>query len=355
MSTHHCHLHAQGHAHKHASFDWFFWLSFSFVAMLYIAAVFFRSLPFSLPTAVQTLSLTVFQLINTIWWGVLVGWLMIVILSLVPKEVIMGLLGNKPGLSGLLRATLAGLCFDVCSHGILMIAAKLYERGASIAQVMTFLIASPWNSFSTTFILIALIGLKWTLLFLLASVLIGLLTGIIFERLLKNGKITKNPNAIEGEALPFARALKLLLQSLFIRHQGLRTVLFKSLKEVRVIVRWLLLGILLTSLVRSLFTPEMMQHYFGPSLLGLALTVLGATIIEVCSEGATPLAAELLTQAKAPGNSFAFLMGSVSTDITEILVIKQFTRRLSIALLLPLLTLPQIVIIAILLNQYGGV
>jgi uncharacterized membrane protein YraQ (UPF0718 family) len=61
------------------------------------------------------------------------------------------------------RATLAGVCLDLCSHGILAVGMKLYERGASTGQVMAFLLASPWNSFSLTLILFGLIGVSWTL------------------------------------------------------------------------------------------------------------------------------------------------------------------------------------------------
>ena len=56
--------------------------------------------------------------------------------------------------------------------------------------------------------------------------------------------------------------------------------------------------------------------------------------MEVCSEGSTPIAADLLTRAKAPGNSFAFLMTGVSTDYTEIMVLKDTTRSLKVALFL---------------------
>ncbi len=61
---------------------------------------------------------------------------------------------------------------DLCNHGILMVAMKLYERGASIGQVMAFLIANKWNSLTLTLILVGLIGLKWTLLFIVASLLL---------------------------------------------------------------------------------------------------------------------------------------------------------------------------------------
>jgi hypothetical protein len=66
----------------------------------------------------------------------------------------MGVLGRKEGLGGILRATGAGLLLDLCSHGILLVGMKLYERGASLGQTMAFLIASPWNSISLTIILV---------------------------------------------------------------------------------------------------------------------------------------------------------------------------------------------------------
>jgi len=85
-------------------------------------------------------------------------------------------------------------------------------------------------------------------------------------------------------------------------------------------------------------------------MMGLIFTLIAATIIEVCSEGSTPLAADLLTRAKSPGNSFAFLMAGVSTDYTEIMVLREATRSWKIALFLPLITVPQIFLIAWLVN-----
>ena len=93
--------------------------------------------------------------------------------------------------------------------------------------------------------------------------------------------------------------------------------------DARVVIKWLMFGVLLFSLVRALMPPEMFSDYFGPTFLGLLLTVLVATILEVCSEGSTPIAADILTQAKAPGNGFAFLMSGVATDYTEIMIFKK--------------------------------
>src|SRR5690606_21328423 len=106
-----------------------------------------------------------------------------------PRPFIMAALGTKKGVRGIVRAVAAGLLLDLCSHGILMIGAKLYERGATAGQLMAFLIASPWNSLSLTVILISLIGWGYTLLFIVLSAVIALITGVIVDGLIDRGKL----------------------------------------------------------------------------------------------------------------------------------------------------------------------
>ena len=98
-------------------------------------------------------------------------------------------------------ATFAGVTLDLCSHGILLVGTKLYERGASLGQLMAFLVASPWSSLSLTIILIALIAWGWTLAFVALSMVIGIITGIIFDRLVSAKVLPANPNtAVEQNA-----------------------------------------------------------------------------------------------------------------------------------------------------------
>jgi uncharacterized membrane protein YraQ (UPF0718 family) len=123
------------------------------------------------------LGATVFDLVNTIWWGVTLGLFMVALLSKVPREFVIAVLGPKAGFGGILRATAGGVLLDLCSHGILMVGAKLYERGASAGQVVAFLVASPWNSFSLTLVLIALIGIGWTLAFIAMSLVVAIIAG----------------------------------------------------------------------------------------------------------------------------------------------------------------------------------
>ena len=232
-----------------------------------------------------------------------------------------------------------------------MVGAKLYERGASAGQVIAFLVASPWNSFSLTLVLIALIGINWTLAFIFLSLLIAVITGCIFDYLVKRSILPENPHTIElPENFQFwSSAAKGLRETTF-DSAFFKSLIVNGMMESRMVLRWILFGIVLAGLVRALFDTDTFQTYFGPSLLGLGLTVVVATIMEVCSEGSTPIAADLLNRAGAPGNSFAFLMTGVATDYTEIMILKEATKSRKFAFFLPLITLPQVLIISWIIN-----
>jgi uncharacterized membrane protein YraQ (UPF0718 family) len=358
MSDNHCHNQNSASADNDESSchsspgkpDWLLRISLTAVVVLY-------SLHLLLPDLLSTLNWlmelghSVFELINTIWWGVLIGILMISALGRVPREFVMAALGTGKGFAGIWRATLAGVLLDLCSHGILMVGAKLYERGASTGQVMAFLIASPWNSFSLTLILIALIGLPWTLAFIVLSMAIALLTGALFERLVAAGTLPANPNEPNlPEDFEFWREAKAGIANSQFSFTSVKSALMDGLVESKMVIRWILFGVLLASLIRAFVSPEQFESFFGPSLLGLVITLSVATIIEVCSEGSTPIAADILNRAGAPGNSFVFLMGGVATDYTEIVVLKDTTKSLKTAMFLPLLTVPQIVLLGWLIN-----
>lgn len=332
--------------------DYMLWGSLSICTFLYIQALL---LPEFGPSYdwYHRLANGVFELLNTMWWGLLLGLFMVAVLVKVPREFVMSILGTRSGFVGILRATAAGVLLDLCNHGILMVGAKLYERGASAGQLMAFLIASPWNSLSLTLILIALIGLPWTLAFIALSAAVAIIVGVLFDRCVDKGILPANPNQ---EDLPdnfaFFPEAKRQLKQLKITPAWIKEILIGSVTESRMVLRWIFFGVVLASAIRAFVSPEHFGTYFGPSLMGLAFTLVAATIIEVCSEGSTPIAADLLTRAGAPGNSFAFLMTGVSTDYTEIMVIKDTTKSWKMALYLPLFTVPQVIALGWVLNQF---
>jgi len=112
---------------------------------------------------------------------------------------------------------------------------------------------------------------------------------------------------------------------------------------------WIILGILIASIAGAYIPVHFFHRFMGPTFLGLLITLGLATVIEVCSEGSSPLAFEIFRQTGALGNSFVFLMAGVATDYTEIGLLWTNVGRRT-AIWLPVIAVPQIVLIGYIAN-----
>ena len=175
--------------------------------------------------------------------------------------------------------------------------------------------------------------------------------GVLFDGLARTGRLPTNPNRVEVDpAFAFWPEARRALGEVDFGWRWCVDVLTGGIKASRMVVRWLLFGVLLAVLVRAFVPLDWFATWFGPTLVGLLATVAVTSVMEVCSEGSTPLAVDFVQRAGAPGNGFAFLMGGVATDYTEVMVLKDTTSSWRIALFLPLLALPQVLVVAWLIN-----
>ncbi|PCK00400.1 MAG: ATPase [Zetaproteobacteria bacterium] len=333
--------------------DWLFIVSAS-VLILSIGANQILSLLDLSPLLLHHFAQACIQILLTMWWGVALGIVLIGLMSKVPRDFFTAIMGRSDNFSGLLRAVFGGLLLDLCCHGILLVAAKLYERGVSLPQVVAFLVASPWNSLSLTLILITLIGFKWTMLYILGSVIIALITGVILQYLIKTGRLPDNPNKPEmSKNFNFLQESKSLLKTVKFTKSGFSDVLKSGWHDGKMIIKWLLFGTIIAASLRSFVPADVFAEWLGPSVAGLFLTLFIATIVEICSEGSAPVAGEIFTNAHAPGNAFTFLMAGVATDYTELMIVREFTKSWKMAFMIPIITVPQVLFIGWLMNMAG--
>ena len=294
------------------------------------------------------------QILLTMWWGVAIGIVVIGFMNRIPRDYFTNLMGRSDTFSGLIRAVIGGLLLDLCCHGILLVAAKLYERGVSYAQVVTFLVSSPWNSVSLTLVLIGLIGLKFTILYILGSMVIAVVTGVILQQMTRAGFFPENPNTPEKpKNVSLISGIKNAFKNASPSIKGTMGILSSGWADGKTIIKWLLFGTIIAASLRTFVPTDVFAAWLGPNVLGLFITLLVATVIEICSEGSAPVAGEIVTTAHAPGNGFTFLMAGVATDYTELLAIREFTGKWAFAFAVPLITVPQILLIGWLMNMAG--
>lgn len=331
--------------------DWVLYLSGAFTVL---GLALFLISPNTGIDCLDRISATTAEMAKAMWWGIVSAGFFVGLLNRIPQSVVMGALGHGESNSGLFRATFAGVFLDLCSHGILMVAMQLYKKGASMGQVVAFLVASPWNSFTLTFILIGLIGLPLTLAFIILSAVIAIVSGMTFNALTKFGYLPPNPNQAchATNNTPLWPQFKQTMINQDWSPKGILILFWEGLKESKSVLKWVFLGIVLIAVIRAFVNPDSFGAWFGANVSGLFLTLLFTTVLEVCSEGSSPIAADLVTRANAPGNAFTFLMAGASTDYTEIMAVKETTKSWKMALCIPLITVPQILVIGYLLNVF---
>ncbi|MBU1018295.1 permease [Patescibacteria group bacterium] len=282
--------------------------------------------------------------IKVIWWAVLLGLLIGGLIDhFVPDDFIFKYLGGKRK-RNLFFAVIAGFLLSACSHGILAIAMQLHKKGASIPAVITFLLATPWANLPVTILLFGFFGWK-AFLFILAAMIIALITGGIFILLEKVGWIEQSKHIDFKPDYQWTAIKKFSLK------KAIKGTFRGAVSLANMVLWWILIGFLLAAVIGAYVPGHIFMNYFGPDIWGLLLTLAFATVIEVCSEGSAPIAFEIFSKVGTLGNPFIFLMAGVATDYTEIgLLWTNIGKRT--ALWLPVITVPQIVAVALLFNWF---
>lgn len=248
-----------------------------------------------------------------------------------------------------------GFLMSACSHGILALSMELHKKGASGPAVVSFLLASPWANLPITILLFGFFGVK-AILIIFGAIGVALITGLLLQQLDRKGWIEKNRNSVAMEEdfsirKDVARRIREYRFTFPGFIQDLRGIGKGMIGLAEMVLMWILIGMVLAGLAAAFVPAHIFQHYFGPTIFGLLITMLAATVLEVCSEGTSPLAFEIYRQTGAFGNAFAFLMGGVVTDVTEIgLVWKNLGRRTALWMLA--VSLPQVILLGWVFNKF---
>lgn len=288
-----------------------------------------------------------------IWWAILLGLFVGgVIDHFIPRKYVSKVLAESKKRT-IFYSVILGFFMSVCSHGILALSIELYKKGASIPAVISFLLASPWANLPLTLMLIGFFGFK-AFYIIISAIIVAIITGLTFQFLERKNLIEKNKNivavdkkfSILQDIKKGVRGYKLSVEQIKVDFKG---IISGSMSLSNMVLWWILIGMGLASLTAAYVPQNIFYQYMGPSLLGLFVTLIIATILEVCSEGTAPLAFEIFRQTGALGNSFVFLMAGVVTDYTEIGLLWTNIGKKT-AIWLPIITIPQVILLGILAN-----
>ncbi|MBT8098475.1 MAG: hypothetical protein KJO82_01930, partial [Gammaproteobacteria bacterium] len=144
----------------------------------------------------------------------------------------------------------------------------------------------PWANLPVTLLMFGFFG--WRAAYLIVgAMLIALITGAVFTILDRHGWI-EGPipggrvDAAAGQQHPDMGA-----------GAALAGIGNGALRLANMVLWWILIGILIAALIGAYVPAHLFVQYLGPDLQGMFMTLLAATIMEVCSEGTAPIAFEI--------------------------------------------------------------
>ena len=178
---------------------------------------------------------------------------------------------------------------------------------------------------------------------LFGAMLIAITTGFIFVILEQAEYIESSKTPQSAETYEWDNVKNFDVKA------ALKGITRGAVNLANMVLWWIIIGFLIAAVIKTWVPHDFMMNYFGPDLLGLLLTLAAATIIEVCSEGSSPIAFEIYNTIGTLGNPFVFLMAGVVTDYTEIGLLWTNIGKKT-AIWLPLVTVPQVLILAYIFN-----
>jgi uncharacterized protein len=271
-------------------------------------------------------------------WGILaesgpwllLGFLIAGILKIfIPQDKVFRHFGQN-NFRSVLKASLFGAPLPLCSCSVIPTAAGLRDAGASKGATTAFLIATPETGVDSIGITWALFDPLMTVLRPLAAVITAVISGTMVNRLVLAEADNKG---VEQDAQPEAKPECCMSQQTAaanlaakppLRHQLLASLRFSFGKLMADLTPWFLLGFLLSGLI-TVIVPE---NFFGETIPSGFLAMLMMLVLSmpmyICATASTPVAAALVLKGLDPGAALVLLLAGPATNITTMLVVRNF-------------------------------
>lgn len=270
----------------------------------------------------------------------------------VPSQWVERHLGGR-GMRSIAKASLVGTVLPICCFGSLPLAVSLYQKGARLGPVLAFLVTTPATSVSALLVCYALLGAKFTVFIFFAVIAVGLIMGLIGNRLKPRGPASQNRQPVRdpvcGMNVESGKAIKteysggtyyfccprcqqafengpeeyLVAQATNITHRMRHVVRYAFVDMVKELGPELLLGLALAALVASV-TPvgRLVGDYLGGGF-GYMFSIIFGLLVYICSTASVPLVDAFLSQGLNVGAGMALLLVGPVTSWGTILVLRK--------------------------------
>ena len=277
----------------------------------------------------------------------------------VPSEWVERRLGGG-GIKPILYSTIVGTILPICCFGSLPVAVSLRQKGARLGPVLAFLVATPATSISALLVTYGLLGLKFTVFIFFAVIVMGLVMGLVGNKVEGKAKVLVPPtqqalDPVCGMSVEVGKAAKteyggetyyfccshcqqafedspeeyIGAYSRKVAHRVKHVFRYAFVDMVKEIGPELLLGLALAALVAAVApVGEFVGAHFGGGL-GYLFSLGFGLIMYICSTASVPLVHAFVSQGMNIGAGMVLLLvGPITSWGTMLVLRKEFGGKI---------------------------
>ncbi|UCD30136.1 MAG: SO_0444 family Cu/Zn efflux transporter, partial [Planctomycetota bacterium] len=269
-----------------------------------------------------------------------------VVYILLPTNKVVSHLG-KPGLAGVIKASLVGVPLPLCSCSVIPVASSIRKQGASRGATASFLISTPESGIDSIAISYALLGPFLAIVRPLAAFVSALVAGCLISRFEKQTPVSQNENHSTAADTCETCSCESTNTNRSTFAGSIVTAIRYGLGDMfSDLAHWLVLGFVLAGLVSAIVPAQFFEQTTGSGLITMLLMILVGLPLYICATSSTPIAAALIAKGLSPGAALVLLLVGPATNIATMVVVAKDLGRGSL-----FLYLLSIVVIALLMGM----
>ncbi|HOJ85470.1 MAG: permease [Elusimicrobiales bacterium] len=251
--------------------------------------------------------------------------------SFVPREKVEYYLKNK-GIKTYFFASFFGAITPFCSCSSIPLFIGFIKNKLPLGISFAFLITSPLINEYLVVLMLGFFGYKITLLYILNGIFLGILCGIILDKLNLSKYVVQDINSDKFQTCEGERFIGL--------YSRIRYGVSESLEIINKIWIWVIVSVFIGALIHGYVPREKIEKiisYAGILDVPIA-TILGVPLYGSCAS-ILPIAYVLFTKGLPLGTTLSFMMSTSALSLPEAIVLRRVIKTELILIFFSIVTI----------------
>jgi len=259
--------------------------------------------------------------------------------SLLAPEKVRAFLEGKRKLTGNILAAMLGAITPFCSCSAVPLFIGFLKGGVPLGITFSYLISAPMVDAVAVFLLLALFGLKVTLIYVIFGITLAVIAGYILGvlklekwvepfiwELRKQAPQNENNEVIENEFISWEERMKIGW--------------FQSYEILKSVWLYVVIGIALGAAIHGYVPTDFITQYIGKdNPFSVLVAVLVGVPLYTNIAGVLPIASALVDKGMPIGTVLAFTMAVTALSLPQMIILKKVLRPKLLSIFIGLTTL----------------